>query len=136
MTEGDIGKNKEGFLFEGKRCPQIFKAVDDIIQEVNVKLKMRGVGKGMICIWEDVNICCNQLQKKISKAYNEKDYTTKQMYLVECDSIMKDLWISLRQLYKSKALTAGELNNLFVFSNNVNDQLQKWLNSVTKAMNG
>lgn len=131
-----VKESKEKLLFESRKCPKIFNSIDKIVKEVNVKLKMRGVGKGMVCIWEDVNISCNSLQKRIVRAYNSKDASQKLDFLIECSSTMKDLWISLRQLYISKALTAGELNNLFLFVGEVNDQLQKWVNSTTKAMNG
>lgn len=127
--------NESDFLFGNNRGPEILKVLDNISIEVNNKTKMRGIGRGLICIVEDFNKNILSLEKIITRAYRARNFEEK-IDLIESTKIpLEDMWLDIRYLLKNKGLTPGEVGVLSEQAYKAQEQIQKWNNSTrTKAM--
>lgn len=123
------------FLFGNNRGPEILKILDNISIEVNSKIKMRGIGRGMVCIVEDFNKNILSLEKLISRAYRSENFKEKINYIEDTRTSLEDMWLDIRYLLKNRGLTVGEVGVLSELAFNVQEQIQKWNNSIrTKAL--
>ena len=127
--------NESDFLFGNNKGPEILKALDNISIEVNNKIKMRGISRGLICIVEDFNKNILLLEKIITHAYRSRDFEEKLNLIESTKTPLEDMWLDIRYLLKNKGLTIGEIGVLSELAYKAQEQIQKWNNSTrTKAM--
>ena len=125
------------FLFGNNRGPEILKLLDNISIEVNAKIKMRGIGKGLVCIVEDFNKNVLAIEKAISHAYISKNLNEKLALIEQTEIPLKDMWLDIRFLLKNKGLTLGEVGVLSEFAFKIQEQIERWCDSVkSKAVDG
>lgn len=121
-------------LFGKRQAPLVYKAVDDLMTEVNNKIRMRGIAKGMVCIQEDMNKFCAKMQDCIYFASTNRDPAIRLKYIENCQSTIKLTWIRVRILLKQKALTVGEIGVLAKYAKEIERQLTAWHNATGKEI--
>lgn len=118
------------FLFGKRHAPLIYATTDRIAKEVNTKLRMRGIGRGMVCVQENFNRTILNIQKRIYDAVREPD-PSKRLSLLDCvQRLMKYLWVDIRYLLKQRSLTLGEIGVLSEYANAADEQIRRWRQSI------
>lgn len=116
-------------LFGKRQSPKILKALDDVAKEVNSKIRMRGIARGMVCVQEDFNKEVLQAQKIVCQAYANKDVAERLSQLEEVGAIIKAMWVDIRFMLIQKTLTVGEIGVLAKMTKDAQNQLQSWIDS-------
>ena len=126
--------NEDEFLFGKRHAPMIFATIDRIVGEVNTKLRMRGIGKGMVCVQENINRTALEMQKRIYDAVKEPDASMRMELINYTQRQMKYMWTDIRFLLKQRALTLGEIGVLSDYANATDKQLEKWKKSIDNKL--
>lgn len=126
--------NEDEFLFGKRHAPMIFATIDRIVSEVNTKLRMRGIGRGMVCVQESINRTAIEMQKRIYDAVKEPDASARMELLNYTQRQMKYMWTDIRFLLKQRALTLGEIGVLSDYANATDKQLEKWKKSIDNKL--
>lgn len=126
--------NEDEFLFGKRHAPMIFATIDRIASEVNTKLRMRGIGRGMVCVQENINKTALEMQKRIYDAVKEPDADKRLALLQGTQRQMKYMWTDVRFLLKQHALTLGEIGVLSEYANSTDKQLEKWQQSIENKL--
>lgn len=126
--------NEDEFLFGKRHAPIIFATIDRIVSEVNTKLRMRGIGRGMVCVQESINKTALEMQKRVYDAVKEPDVSKRIVLLRGIQRQMKYMWTDIRFLLKQHALTLGEIGVLSNYANSADEQLEKWRQSTENKL--
>lgn len=121
---------EDEILYGKKQAPALMKLLDELSIEVNNKIRMRGIGKGFVCVQEDFNKLILQADKKIFWATQEKDFQIRLNDIIHVQTIIKNIWIDIRFMYINKALTDGQVGVLSKITSKIETQLSNW-NKVT-----
>ncbi len=122
------------FLFGKRHAPMIYATLDRIAKEVNTKLRMRGIGRGMVCVQESFNRTILSMQKRVYDAVKETDPSKRLRFLDCVRRQMKYLWIDIRYLLKQRALTLGEIGVLSEYANAADEQIRRWKQSIDNKL--
>lgn len=121
---------EDEFLFGKRHAPLIYATMDRIAKEVNTKLRMRGIGRGMVCVQESFNRTILDIEKRVYDAVRESD-PSKRLSLLDCvQRLMKYLWVDIRYLLKQRSLTLGEIGVLSEYANTADEQIRRWRQSI------
>lgn len=126
--------NEDEFLFGKRHAPMIFATIDRIASEVNTKIRMRGIGRGMVCVQESINKTALEMQKKIYDAVKEPDANKRMVLLYDIQRKMRYMWTDIRFLLKQRALTLGEIGVLSEYANAADKQIEKWKQSIDNKL--
>ncbi len=126
--------NEDEFLFGKRHAPMIFATIDRIASEVNTKIRMRGIGRGMVCVQESINRTALEMQKRVYDAVKEPDANARLELLSFIQRKMKYLWTDIRYLLKQHALTLGEIGVLSDYANAADTQLERWKQSIENKL--
>lgn len=114
------------FLYGKHECPRILRALDDVATEVNTKIRMRGIARGMVCVQESFNKQILTAEKLVYKATRELDAKTRLEYIEEISLVLKFVWVDIRYMLKQKALTIGEIGVLAKKTKEAQNHLIRW----------
>ena len=115
-------------LYGKAHAPALFKAYDDFAKEVNEKLRKRGIGRGFVCIQEEMNRGVFHSQQLIYKATRESNPEKRLDLIQQAEGILGEtIWIAVRYLLKQKALTPGEIGVLSSKAMDIRNQYKKWI---------
>lgn len=114
------------FLYGKHECPRILRALDDIATEVNTKIRMRGIARGMVCVQESFNKQILTAEKLVYNATRESDPKTRLKSIESILRIMKFIWVDIRFMLKQKALTVGEIGVLSKKAKEAQSHLIRW----------
>lgn len=129
--------SKKDIVFEEKVEPTIYKLLDDFSKEVNRKLRQRGVCRGLVSVWSELNGDCLKTQKNITKAYNTQDLSEKGKWLDASYLNVEDLCVDVRFLYMNGCISPGEIGILTKKAEEIKKQLLSWIKSTkNKATEG
>ena len=112
----------------------IFATIDRIASEVNTKIRMRGIGRGMVCAQESINKTALEMQKRIYDAVKEPDADKRMILLHDIQRKMRYMWTDIRFLLKQRALTLGEIGVLSEYANAADKQIEKWKQSIDNKL--
>lgn len=126
--------NEDEFLFGKRHAPMIFATIDRIASEVNTKIRMRGIGRGMVCAQESINKTALEMQKRIYDAVKEPDADKRMILLHDIQRKMRYMWTDIRFLLKQRALTLGEIGVLSEYANAADKQIEKWKQSIDNKL--
>lgn len=124
-------------LFGKRQAPKILKALDEIASEVNTKIRMRGISRGMVCVQEDLNRQILKAEHLICQAYVNPNVAGRLEQLEKIESVIKTMWVDVRYMLNQHTLTVGEVGVLSAKTKNAQNQLESWITSTKgKAMSG
>lgn len=125
---------EDEFLFGKRHAPLLFASLDRIANEVNKKLRMRGIGRGMVCVQESLNRTILEMQKLVYDAVKENDTQSRLSLLNEIQKLIRYVWVDIRYLLKQHALTLGEIEVLSEYANTVDEQIKRWRQSIENRL--
>lgn len=125
-----MGRQDGSDILYGKRqSPKILKEIDATASEINKKIRMRGIARGMVCVQEDMNREALKLEKLISRAYTEPDVEKRLDLLYRSNAVIKAMWVDVRYMFKQHSLTSGEIGELADHVRKAQSQLEDWTTS-------
>jgi len=126
--------NEDEILYGKKQAPALMKLLDEIGLKINDSIRQRGIAKGFVCVQEDFNRLLLKCEKNIFWGTQEHDVQRRLELIIECQQIIKEIWIDIRYMYKNKALTKGEIGVLTKTTSKVEIQLSNWYNTTDKKV--
>lgn len=123
MTDDEI-------LYGKRQSPAVMRALDRMAEEVNTKIRQRGIARGFVCVQEDFNRTVLQCEKAIYWASIEVNNRKRAAYLDEADQLMRSIGVTIRYMLKNKALTIGEVGVLSKYKKEVVTQIYRWKQSI------
>lgn len=121
--------SEDEILYGKRKAPEVMKEIDSITKEVNTKIKMRGIAKGLVCTQEEFNRDALNVERNIYWASVQKDSQKREEYLKQALYYMKDISIVLRYMLKNHVMKPGEIGVVSQHKKAADTQIYKWLNS-------
>lgn len=125
---------EDEFLFGKRHAPLLFASLDRMANEVNKKLRMRGIARGMVCVQESINLTVLKMQKLVYDAVKENNVQLRLSLLNEIQKLIKYIWVDIRYLLKQHALTLGEVEVLSEYANTIDEQIKRWRQSIENRL--
>lgn len=125
--------DEDQILYGKRQSPQVMRDLDKIALEVNSKIRMRGISKGLICTQETFNNDILSMERFIYWASIENDPNKRRQYIESSIICLRNISVVLRYMLKNKVLTIGEIGVIAKYKNAINDQLYRWLNSIASG---
>ena len=122
-------------IYKRNRQAPIQIKMDDMAIFINDKITRRGIAKGLVFIQEDLNKNILEAEKYTLRVLLEDDLKIQITYLTKVKHIMKiEIWSAIRFLMINKAITPGEITELIRRQMEIDNDLDKWLSSIQKAI--
>ena len=122
-------------IYERNRQAPIHIKLDDLSVYINDRITRRGIAKGLVSIQEDLNKNLLEVEKRTIEALLTENKERQYMSLLKAKQIMKiEIWTDIRFLMVNKAITPGEITELIRKQLEINKDLNKWTESVQKAI--
>ena len=103
--------------------------------EINDKITRRGIAKGLVFVQEDLNKNILEAEKCTLRVLLEDDLEKQMICLNKVKHIMKiEIWSAIRFFMINKAITPGEITELIRRQMEIDNDLDKWINSIQKAI--
>lgn len=122
-------------IYKRNRQAPIQIKMDDMAIFINDKITRRGIAKGLVFVQEDLNKNILEAEKYTLRVLLEDDLKIQITYLTKVKHIMKiEIWSAIRFLMINKAITPGEITELIRRQMEIDNDLDKWLSSIQKAI--
>ena len=122
-------------IYERSRQAPIQIKLDDLAILINDKITRRGIAKGLVSIQENLNNSILEVEKKTMEALLSSKKEEQYNCLIEAKHIMKiEIWTDIRFLMINKAITPGEITELIRRQLEIDNDIDKWLNSIKNAI--
>ena len=122
-------------IFKRNRQAPLSIKLDDLSVYINEKITRRGISKGLVCIQEDMNINILKAEKKTIEALISNDLNKQLDSLLDAKRILKiEVWPDIRFLMINKAITPGEITELIRRQLDIDKDIDKWSDSIEKAI--
>ena len=131
----DATKKINTEIYQRSRQAPIHIKLDDLSIFINNKITRRGIAKGLVEIQEDLNKNILKVEKKTVAALITENKAEQYQYLIQAKQIMKvEIWTDIRFLMVNKAITPGEITELIRKQMDINNDIEKWIASIQKAI--
>lgn len=122
-------------IYKRNRQAPIQIKLDDLSIYVNDKITRRGISKGLVFVQENLNKNILETEKYIIKILTTQSIEEQCNLLINAKTLMKvEIWPSIRFLMVNKAITPGEITELIRMQIDIDNDLDKWLSSLQKAI--
>ena len=102
---------------------------------INDKITRRGIAKGLVFIQEDLNKNILEAEKETINTLIETIPQKQYENLINVKKIMKvEIWTDIRFLMVNKAITPGEITELIRRQQEIDKDIDRWLNGIEKAI--
>lgn len=129
VDEGLKKINQE--IYKRNRQAPIQIKLDDLAILINDKITRRGIAKGLVFVQEDLNKNILEVEKKTIEVLLENDLKLQYEKLIEAKKILKiEVWTDIRFLMINKAITPGEITELIRRQMEIDNDLEKWIESI------
>ena len=129
VDEGLKKINQE--IYKRYRQAPIQIKLDDLAILINDKITRRGIAKGLVFVQEDLNKNILEVEKKTIEVLLENDLKLQYEKLIEAKKILKiEVWTDIRFLMINKAITPGEITELIRRQIEIDNDLEKWIQSI------
>lgn len=119
--------NDDEILYGKRQSPQVMRDLDSLSAKVNDKIRARGIPKGFVSIWEDVNSILLDCEKLVYYASIEVNPQTRSQYLNNLLLKMRELSVDIRYLLKNRVLTPGEVGECSRIKKSITNQVYRWI---------
>ena len=122
-------------IYKRNRQAPIQLKLDDLSIYINDRITRRGIAKGLVSIQEDLNKSILETEKCTLQVFMTENLEEQYNYLIQAQLIMKvEIWTDIRFLMINKAITPGEITELIRRQNEIDKDLEKWMESIKKAI--
>lgn len=129
VDEGLKKINQE--IYKRNRQAPIQIKLDDLAILINDKITRRGIAKGLVFVQEDLNKNILEVEKKTIEVLLENNLKLQYQKLIEAKKILKiEVWTDIRFLMINKAITPGEITELIRRQIEIDNDLEKWIQSI------
>ena len=129
VDEGLKNINQE--IYKRNRQAPIQIKLDDLAILINDKITRRGIAKGLVFVQEDLNKNILEVEKKTIEVLLENNLKLQYQKLIEAKKILKiEVWTDIRFLMINKAITPGEITELIRRQIEIDNDLEKWIQSI------
>lgn len=122
-------------IYKRNRQAPIHLKRDDLAIYINDKITRRGIAKGLVSIQEDLNKNILEAEKNTVKVLMMTNPKEQYDFLIKVKQIMKvEIWTDIRFLMINKAITPGEITELIRRQIEIDNDLDRWLLGIQKAI--
>lgn len=122
-------------IYKRNRQAPIQIKMDDLSIYINDRITRRGIAKGLVFIQEDLNKNILLAEKYITQILVTNNIEEQCDLLTKTKNIMKvEIWTAIRFLMVNKAITPGEITELIRMQMDIDNDIEKWLTSMQKAI--
>ena len=122
-------------IYKRNRQAPLQLKLDDLSIYINDRITRRGIAKGLVSIQEDLNKSILEAEKCTLQVFMTANLEEQYKYLMQAQLIMKvKIWADIRFLMINKAITPGEISELIRRQNEIDKDLEKWMESIKKAI--
>lgn len=122
-------------IYKRNRQAPIQIKMDDMSIYINDKITRRGISRGLVFIQENLNKNILKAEKYVIEILITEDIKEQCNLLIKTKAHMKvEIWPSIRFLMVNKAITPGEITELIRMQMDIDNDLDKWLSSLQKAI--
>lgn len=122
-------------IYKRNRQAPLQLKLDDLAILINDKITRRGIAKGLVFIQEDLNKNILEAEKETINTLIETIPQKQYENLINVKKIMKvEIWTDIRFLMVNKAITPGEITELIRRQQEIDKDIDRWLNGIEKAI--
>ena len=122
-------------IYKRNRQAPIQIKLDDLSIFVNGPITRRGIAKGMVFIQEDFNKNILDIEKRTIEILFNLNLNEQYEELQKIKNIMRiEIWTDIRFLMINKAITPGEITELIRMQIEIDKDIEKWGESIKKAI--
>lgn len=122
-------------IYKRNRQAPIQIKMDDLSIYINDRITRRGIAKGLVFVQEDLNKNILLAEKYITQILVTNNIEEQCDLLTKTKNIMKvEIWTAIRFLMVNKAITPGEITELIRMQMDIDNDIEKWLTSMQKAI--
>ena len=122
-------------IYKRNRQAPIQLKMDDLAIFINDKITRRGIARGLVSVQEDLNKNILEAEKNTVKVLLMSDPEEQYKCLMKVKQIMRvEIWTDIRFLMINKAITPGEISELIRRQIEIDNDLDKWIISIQKAI--
>ena len=122
-------------IYKRNRQAPLQLKLDDLAILINDKITRRGIAKGLVFIQEDLNKNILEAEKETINTLIETIRQKQYENLINVKKIMKvEIWTDIRFLMVNKAITPGEITELIRRQQEIDKDIDRWLNGIEKAI--